>query len=207
MFNKKKYTAYIVYDLETGGMKSEKNPILELAFVVLLRDKKGKLYIDESLSFDSLVIPYNNDLKIEEQALKVNNIKMKDIKKYGNDVENVKEVLLEMLEIVNHKNEERYRPVLVGHNIQKFDNDFLQKFLKDIGAPDMYSIFSKSSLDTLELTRFLFEGENVIKSFSLNSLCEFFKIERKQKHRAKDDAIATAKLFMLIGNMFNIEKT
>lgn len=198
--------AYIVYDLETGGLDEEKNPIVELAFVPVLRNKQGKLYIDEKLSFDSLVLPYNSDLKIETTALKRNNISIKEIKEYGNDVENIKEVLLDLIKILNPTGNERYRPVLVGHNISKFDNNFLKKFLKDIGAPEMYTLFSKSCLDTLELTKFMYDGEGVISSYALGSLCDFFHIKMKNKHRALDDAIANAKLFIRLSEMFKINR-
>ena len=200
------YSAYIVYDLETGGLHSEKNPIIEIAFVVLLRNKEGSLYIDENLSFDSLILPYNEDLIIEDKALEVNKITRKDIKKYGNDVENIKEVLLELLEVINPKNNERYRPILVGHNIDNFDNDFLKKFLKDIGAPDINILFSKGGLDTLKLTKILFEGEKIINSFSLSSLCDFFGIKNENNHRAMGDAVANAKLLMKLIEMFKINR-
>lgn len=204
--NGNKNYAYVVYDLETGGLNFEKNPVIELAFVPVLRNEKGKFYIDEKLTFDSLVLPYNSDLIIEKDALKRNKIAMKDLKEYGNDVENIKEVLLDLVKILNPTENERNRPVLVGHNIAKFDNDFLRKFLKDIGAPDIFQLFSKSFIDTLELTKFLFDGENLINSFALGSLCNFFNIKIGKQHRALDDAIANAKLFITLSQILKVDR-
>ena len=200
------YSPFIVYDLETGGLDENKNPILELAFIVVLKDDKGDLYIDEGYSFESLVLPYNKDLIITSEALKVNKITMKELNEDGNDVENIKEVILDLVKELNPKNNERYRPILVGHNIQGFDNKFLEKFFENIGLPPLYNLFDKGCIDTYKIAKFLFEGKNLLSSLNLKSMCQYFGIEIKNHHRAYDDAMANAILFIKLNKMADVRR-
>lgn len=206
MAKTKKTHSFIVYDLETGGFHAEKNSVIEVAFIAVVRNKKGVLTIDENLSFESLVLPYNDDLVIEDQALQVNKITMKEIKKYGNPVERIKDVLVEMVQTLNPDKGNRYAPILVGHNIQKFDNKFLSKFLDDIGAPPINVLFSELCIDTYAEAIRLFDDDEKIQSLSLGSLCEYFGITLPIAHRAYDDALANAKLFLKLTEMFQINR-
>ncbi len=85
-------------------------------------------------------------------------------------------------------------PVL-GHNIN-FDMDFLKA--KGFN-------FSNQLFDSLPLAQILKPG---LPTYSLDMLTEQFKITHKDKHRALDDAKATAELFnLLIEGINNIDKT
>jgi len=85
-------------------------------------------------------------------------------------------------------------PVL-GHNIN-FDMDFLKA--KGFN-------FSNQLFDSLPLAQILKPG---LPTYSLDMLTEQFKITHKDKHRALDDAKATAELFnLLIKGINNINKT
>jgi len=77
---------------------------------------------------------------------------------------------------------------LVGHNIQ-FDLNFINKELNA-----SFNIYSQDYIsDTYFLSRiFLFYSN----SFKLSSLCESLDIEIETLHRAEDDAINSAKLFL-----------
>lgn len=74
---------------------------------------------------------------------------------------------------------------IVGHSI-KFDLDFLRE--KGI-------VFENATYDTLPLSMMLMPG---LPSYSLEMITEKFGLKHDVKHRALDDAIASAKLFQLL---------
>lgn len=83
---------------------------------------------------------------------------------------------------------------ILGHNIN-FDIDFLKAKGFVINNP---------LLDSLPLTQILKPG---LPTYSLDMLTEEFEIKHEDKHRAQDDAIATAELFnLLIDEIEKIDK-
>lgn len=76
--------------------------------------------------------------------------------------------------------------VLVGQNVS-FDKMFLDKYAKLNGY-----IFTNRSMDTLEMAR----KSIVCKNYKLGTLCEYFGISLEGAHRAVNDCLATAKLFI-----------
>lgn len=202
----KPYSPFICFDLETGGLDENKNPIIELAFIAILRDKQGNLYIDEALSFNSLVLPYDKKLVIEEEALKVNKITLEVLKEKGNKAETIIEVLLEMIGELNPTKNEKYKPILVGHNIDSFDKKFLKHFLKVCKAPDLETLFDSSTIDTYKISKLIFEGADKIDSLKLENVCRYFDIKMKNSHRAYDDAFANAQLFIKFQNLLSLER-
>ncbi len=199
--------AFICYDIETGGLNENKNPIIELAFLPLVRNKKGALEVKENLGFETLIIqPYDNKLVIEASALKANNIKEEDINKYGNTIEDIKVTFENMIKILNPKNNDKLKPILVGHNIGRFDNKFLRKFFNDNGFRNIEYYFSEAFIDTYAEARRLFDGDARIQSLSLGNLCNYFGIELKGAHRAYNDCKANAELFLLWTKMFEMNR-
>jgi predicted DnaQ family exonuclease/DinG family helicase len=79
---------------------------------------------------------------------------------------------------------------VVGHNIS-FDLDFLNT--KGI-------VFENLKYDTLPLSQMLIPG---LPSYSLEMITKKLKISHKAKHRALDDAIASAELFQLLIKKIN----
>ncbi len=73
---------------------------------------------------------------------------------------------------------------LIGHNV-KFDVDFLNASLDN----ELRNIL----LDTLELSRLLYPTAG---SYRLGTMCEKVGVETKPTHRALEDAVATAELFL-----------
>lgn len=79
---------------------------------------------------------------------------------------------------------------IVGHNIS-FDTEFLSE--KGI-------MLTGKLYDTLPLSSILIPG---LPSYSLEMITSKFGIEHKEKHRALDDAIAAADLFIMLKNKIN----
>lgn len=76
--------------------------------------------------------------------------------------------------------------ILVGHNLS-FDYSFIKQWAVNKRIP-----LEINACDTLRIARALLPGEQ---SKKLESLCEYFQIERENAHRALDDAIETQKIF------------
>lgn len=79
--------------------------------------------------------------------------------------------------------------VFIAHNVH-FDYGFLKEEFKSLGYT-----FSRSTLDTVRLSRLAFPG---YRSYSLGNLIQIFNLKVKDRHRALDDALATAEIFTMI---------
>lgn len=79
--------------------------------------------------------------------------------------------------------------IFVAHNVH-FDYSFIKEEFRSLGYT-----FSRSTLDTVRLTRLAFPGH---KSYSLSNLIQRFDLVVKDRHRALDDAWATAQIFTMI---------
>lgn len=88
----------------------------------------------------------------------------------------VDEVIPEFLEFIGSD-------VLVGHNVS-FDYRFLKQWAVNHNHP-----LEPNFLDTLKIARKLLPEEQ---SKKLGDLCRYFAIGQERKHRAVDDALATA---------------
>ena len=199
----KNISNYVVFDFETGGLRADKNPVLEATFLALQRNAKG-LYVDKEFEVDSLILPYAKKLKIDQQALEVNGLTRKQIKEFGNPVDVVVQALMEMLKEINPKNEPWLKPILVGHNIDEFDLDFLDQMLDygSDGKMERLDYFAKTTFDTLTVVKHLLGNNKTIGSFSLINVCKFMGIEITNAHRSYDDTYANALLFIKLQKAF-----
>lgn len=75
---------------------------------------------------------------------------------------------------------------IVGHNVT-FDYRFVKQWAVNRKVP-----LELEAFDTLQLARRLLPGQQQKK---LESLCEYFGIERRNAHRALDDALETQQIF------------
>ncbi len=86
---------------------------------------------------------------------------------------------------------------LVGHNLI-YDYSFLKQCLVNHGET-----FEKDGVDTLKLARkFLPEAEKK----TLDYLCSYFQISRKENHRALEDAKAEKLLFQYLQEQFEAQE-
>lgn len=80
--------------------------------------------------------------------------------------------------------------ILVGHNAVNFDCKIMGHWA------DTYGIYiSNPVFDTLRFLRYRCEPFHDMTSKNLGCLCDYFRIELTNYHRAKADAEATAKLY------------
>lgn len=191
----------MVYDLETGGFSKDKNPIIEFA---------GIMFDSEMNEIDRLefvILPYDERLEYTDGAFKANGFSHGEIQKRGIPGQEAAKLLLDFLVKHQAKPEKgiSYQPdkkvVLAGHNIDKFDNGFLETFLKFFKV-DLWKFCSTNiTLDTLKMARLFFGYRGYTKtSHSLIDCCSHIGIEIIDAHRAMNDVEGN---FQLLKHLIN----
>lgn len=172
----KKFKNIVFIDTETTGINPTKNTIIEFAAVKTSINLKSVL---NQVSFT--ICPDNFDNVIfDPQAMKINNISLEEIKR-SVKASTVKE------QIINFFDQDT---LVVGHNFS-FDLLFLSQFL---GTEFVDKLIKPRIIDTASLVLPLVVMGK-IKRNSLAEACQYFKIDRKDAHRALNDALMTFQLF------------
>lgn len=157
---------YVVFDLETTGLKAEQGNIIEIGAVKL---KDGKVEDRFSTFVNAgVIIPPNivaltgitDDMLIDAPL--------------------TRDVLQAFEEFTRGC-------VLVAHNAS-FDVGFIRTHGKRYGIA-----FHQPSVDTLMLSRYLLWG---MKNHKLDTVCRHLGVQLENHHRAVDDAEATAQIFI-----------
>ena len=157
---------YTVLDLEMTGLAPKRDKVIEIGAV---RVRNGEI----ADTYGTLVRP---GMSIPETVVQLTGI-TDEMAALGKE-ENV--AMQELLQFIGDD-------ILVGHNLI-FDYSFLKQW-----AVNHRQTFERNAVDTLKLARrFLLPGPQ---SKKLESLCEYFQIEREHAHRALDDAVETYKVF------------
>ncbi|HEX9061888.1 MAG TPA: exonuclease domain-containing protein, partial [Clostridia bacterium] len=157
---------FVVLDLETTGLNSDKDMITEIGAVKI---KDGKI-ID---SFSSFVNP---GIPIPAQITKLTGITNEMVC----DAPEAEQVLLQFLEFINGA-------VLVAHNAS-FDMGFLKHFYRKMGEK-----IKNPVIDTLQLSRRMFPE---LGKYRLNVIASHLNVELLNHHRAVDDSRATGEIFI-----------
>lgn len=87
-----------------------------------------------------------------------------------------------------------YNSSIVAHNID-FDFKFLRFNARKIGVT-----FKNTQYDTLILAREHIKG---LKNYKLGTICEYLNVPLVDAHRAVNDCLATAKVFIKLTDYFN----
>lgn len=172
---------FIVYDLETTGTNIRRDEIVEIAAATYENQEPiGEM-------FQQLVRPARG--YIPRAATRVHGIRYDDVA----EAPTIAQVLPEFLDYVGDE-------TVVGHNIARFDNRFLDRAMGDCFDGRG---FSPSYLDTLRLARRLLPGQS---RFTLEALGKALKLEGVARHRAEDDLKLTANLFFALTDYIVEEK-
>lgn len=164
----KNYKGYAIVDIETTGMKPDKERITEIAII----RHDGRKVLDR---FSTLINP---DRKISYFIQKYTGITNEMVE----DAPYFDEVAIEIQERLKD-----YK--FIAHNV-KFDFNFLQYEFRRAGLN-----FDPPYDCTVKLSRKLLPGH---KSYSLGKLCKDLGIIINGRHRALGDAEATVKLFDIL---------
>ncbi len=160
----KKLVSYVVLDVETTGLNSVNDKIIEIG---MARIRNGNI----SETYSTLVNP---DMPIQSDASAVNGI-------YDDDVRDAPQIH----EIIHDINAFIGNDIVVGHNIT-FDLRFLRMAMLENGISK-----SIGYVNTLSVSRSILPH---LKDHKLQTLMEAAGIKECQIHRALDDAINTHKI-------------
>lgn len=156
---------YIALDLETTGLNPKKDRILEI----------GAAKVKDEQIIDKYAVFVDSKIKIPEFITELTGIDNSMTDGQISQDEAVRELLAFCGDL----------PVM-GHNIL-FDYSFVKRNAVNQGLK-----FPNYGIDTLKIARKFLDG---LSSRSLESLCSYYGIEQKKRHRAYEDAISSSKLY------------
>ncbi len=180
----------IVVDLETAGFNSEKDALLELAFVTLFMDEEGLIQRNETLQYH--IKPFKG-ANLDQRSLDFTGIQPHHpFRMAVDEADALKEVYQHIdTEIAN---QDCQRAVMVAHNAM-FDQSFLMAATKRCKIKD-YPFHQFTTFDTATLSGLAY-GQTVLARAVKMAGLDF---DANQAHSAKYDAEITADLFCSIVN-------
>lgn len=165
-----KNVGYVVFDLETTGLSSLKDEIIEIGAVKV--DENGKIIE----TFTTLVKPSKPVSDFIQGLTGISNEMLED----------APSIYVALPRFANFAGD----AILVGHNVT-FDIAFIQqksKIYKDMSFMNPY-------VDTLSLTRKVYPN---LKSYKLQDLIKEFNLKTFATHRALADVLATQQLYEIL---------
>jgi DNA polymerase-3 subunit alpha (Gram-positive type) len=162
---------FVAFDVETTGIDTIKDSIIELSAVKV---KDGKIYD----TFSELVRPI--DKKIPAEVEQLTGITNDDVK----NAREIWEVFPDFAKFIGDN-------VLVGYNNIAFDSKFLVR-----AGRYSYTIIQNKHLDVMHFARKYLKQQGINKVVSLVELGKMLGIENPQAHRALADAETTAKIYL-----------
>lgn len=159
---------YVVFDLETTGLNSHSNEIIEIGAVKL----NGTRIVDR---YSKFVKPEG---KIPQKITELTGITEDMVI----DAESIETVLLEFLDFIGDA-------TLVAHN-SNFDMGFIRRESKRVLNREL----ENSVIDTLTMARDIYPQ---LKNYGLKSLTKHLGVSLESHHRAVDDSQATANMFVI----------
>jgi len=180
----------IVYDLETGGFTPGVHGVCEVAMIAIDINT-----LEEIGRYEAIIQPYQRqdgtEMQYEPGAFKVNGLSVKKIQngKPGSVV--VKEIIAFAKA---HKSKSK-KPILSGHNIDKFDNPHLDDLFLCHKA-DVTKHFENDSIDTLKWARLKWIDDPDMVKFNLGACCKKLGIRLIDAHSAMPDTEANKKVLI-----------
>ncbi len=159
---------YAIVDIETTGGFAGKSKITEIA--IFIHD--GEKIVDH---YETLINPEQYIPNYITGLTGISNTTVKNAPTFK--------------EVAATDHEKLQGNIFVAHNVH-FDYSFVKAALEESG----FEMGSKK-LCTVRLSRGIFPG---LRSYGLGNLCEYFKIEIEERHRAGGDARATSILFGML---------
>lgn len=159
---------YAIIDVETTGVRTNRDRITEIAIVIHDGEKIIKTY--ESLVNPEVSIPYNIT-----QITGITNEMVQDAPKFYEIAKDIVEITKEM--------------IFIAHNV-KFDYNFIKEEFSRLGF-----VFRRKKLCTIRLAKVAFPGRRY---YNLDAMVKMLGIKIEQRHRAMGDTVATVKLFEAI---------
>jgi len=177
----------IVYDIETGGFSKEKNGLAEIAMIAI-----DIVTLEEVDRYEAIIAPYDNlegeRVTYTKDALAVNGLSMKQIE----SGKPAKEVIADMMAFAKKHKRASKKPMLCGHNIEKFDNPWIDYFFL-CHKKDASAHFESWCIDSMWWSALKWPNDEII-DHKLGTCCEAVGIKLSNGHSAMPDTEANAKL-------------
>jgi len=188
----KRFRGYlpVVIDIETAGFNAKKNPLLEIAAIIVEPDPQGFLHITEKHT--SNIIPFMNS-ELDEAALKFNGIDPYHPFRMAVEEKDALNKIFKPIKTAVKRNECN-RAILVGHN-PAFDINFLNAAI-DRSKIKRSPFHPFSCFDTATLGGLAY-GQTVLAKVAQAAGLEW---DKEKAHSALYDAEKTAELFCMIVN-------
>lgn len=195
-----KVNPFIVFDFETGGLKGQKNPVTEVAMLCI-----DGVTLMEIGRYSSYVKPYLYEY--DQKALDYTGTTMEKLQQEGKDL---KVVVDEMVACVKewHRtaNGGTYtkKPILVGHNADKFDSVFLQQIFKETknlltifeGDVDFHGNYRVKVVDTIDISKFAYGADETMPNFQLGTCVSKVGLSLNDAHKAMNDVVGTKEMLI-----------
>lgn len=169
---------YVVFDLETTGIRQDVDEIIEISAVKVRDHQVAEQY-------STLVNP---GIHIPKAATAVNGITDEMVK----DAPGIEEALKGFLEFVEDG-------ILVGHNIHTFDTNFIY----DAAMRTFGTEIQNDYIDTLYMAR---QCLPELSHHKLSDVSEYFHISTAGAHRALNDCIMNQKCYEELGKILKANK-
>ena len=168
-------------DCETSGLDPQRHEIIELAVVLAKQvERPGKGPKIEIILEKEWKIKMQHPEVAEEQALRINGYNEADWV-FAFDLEQVMKEFAKITESAS----------FVSHNIV-FDYGFVQKAFEKTGVS---SKMHYAKIDTISMALARLYDVPQAQGFSLNKLCELFKVDNKRAHTALADTLALVEVY------------
>ena len=182
----------VVIDIETAGFDPKKNPLLEIAAIIVEADVEGYLHITEKHQCN--IIPFENSI-LDEAALKFTGIDPHHPFRMSVDEKQALQTLFNPIRAAIKRNQCK-KAILVGHN-PAFDLNFLNAAIERTQYKrNPFHPFS--SFDTATLGGLAY-GQTVLARIAEAAGLEW---DNSRAHSALYDAEQTALLFCNIINQW-----
>lgn len=192
----KRFRGYlpVIIDIETAGFNAKKNPLLEIAAVIVEYDNHDNLHITEKHVCN--ILPFKN-AELDEAALKFNGIDpYHPFRMAVEEIDALHKIFKPIKQAV--KRNECTRAILVGHN-PAFDINFLNAAIErtKIKRSPFHPF---SSFDTATLGGLAY-GQTVLAKIASAAGLDW---DNEKAHSALYDAEQTAELFCRIVNQWKL---
>ena len=184
----------VIVDIETAGFNAKKNPLLEMAAIIVEADAEGMIHITEKHQCN--IIPFKNS-ELDEAALKFTGIDPYHPFRMAIEEKDALSKLFTPIKAAVKRNECK-RAILVGHN-PAFDINFLNAAIERTHCKRS-PFHPFSSFDTATLGALAY-GQTVLAKIAQAAGLEW---DNEKAHSALYDAEQTAKLFCMIVNRWKI---
>lgn len=186
----------VVFDFETGGTDTKTTEPIEIAAIVL---NPRTLDPIPGGRFYSLCRPTNWDI-VSDEALKING-KTREQLREAPEQSVVWPAFIKFINQYNLKKNNKYTaPIPAGKNIKNFDlpifNRLCQqyKFVDSKGEVIVFNTYDVIDLD--DIIRLWFEGNDELQNKKMDTLRDYFGMDKSKAHEAMTDTVQTAQLII-----------